>query len=64
VGRRGNAQPELAHKSEQPRRRGQAVRLRAVGFAIPEKWHFLIPHSTQDIVAKSEWQKWGLKYEM
>jgi len=35
-----NARPELVHKSEQPRRRGQAVLLRQVG-SLTESWHFL-----------------------
>jgi hypothetical protein len=34
-----NARPEQVHKSEQPRRRGQDVRLRAVG-SLTESWQF------------------------
>ena len=35
-----NARPEQVHKSEQPRRRGQAVLLRQVG-SLTESWQFL-----------------------
>ena len=48
-----NARPELVHKSEQPRRRGQAVRPRAVG-SLTESWQFFVLSQTRDIVACSK----------
>ena len=47
-----NARPELVHKSEQPRRRGQAVLLRQVG-SLTESWLFY-PYLTLDVVDSSK----------